>query len=591
MPQHAFPETVLRTAPTDALKCALRAWLSFAAMVAGALLLAACGGGGTVPFQGVQPRALSAEFGNRAAVNYSPFRSAQRNPADITDDMVLEDLRLLQAAGLTLLRTFDSTDEVSGRLLRLIQTQGLDFKVMLGVWIAPNQEAANQAEIDRGVALATQYAGTVLAVSVGNERMVSWQADKVPVADMVRYIGAVRQRVTQPVTTDDSWLFWSAAPTSVLEAVDFVAMHSYPLLDSVYDPTSWNWKQTSVPAAQRAEAMMDAALARSKADYAAVKAHLDARGHGSKPVVIGETGWKAVASGGESERAHPVNQKMMFDRLAAWSQQVKAGSVGPRAIFWFEAFDEPWKGGDDKWGLFNVGRQARHVLQSRLANTAQTPWEAGSYVASDALYHVPLNAGGTVNANRYTVFAETVTVGEARPAVATAWNAWENGSTSAAADLPAADSPDPSVAVRITPTPAAWGWGMALTLPASAEDLSQFAQGNLHFSIRTTYPGKIEVGFLTGTSSDATLYDVYRAIASGEYGYVNDGTWRQVSIPVADLVSRGAPAFGMAGTVTLNLAQVTNPFVVADRYGVTGKVQGSNVTTPIDIDRVYWTRD
>jgi exo-beta-1,3-glucanase (GH17 family) len=505
--------------------------------------------------------------------------------------MVLEDLQLLQAAGLTLLRTFDSSDEVSGRLLRLIKSQGLDFKVMLGVWIAPGQEAANQAEIERGVALATQHAGVVLAVSVGNERMVSWQTDKVPVTDMLRYIGAVRGRVSQPVTTDDSWLFWSTAPNSILEAVDFIAMHSYPLLDSVYDPAAWNWKQTAMPAAQRAAAMMDAALARSKADHAAVRAHLDARGHGNKPVVIGETGWKAAVSGGESERAHPVNQKMMFDRLTTWSQQVKDGTAGPKAIFWFEAFDEPWKGGDDKWGLFNVSRQARYVLQGRVANTAQTPWEPGSYSASDALYHVPLSAGGPVTANRYTAFAEAVTPAEARPSVATAWNAWENGTTAAAADLSAADSPDASTAVRITPSPASWGWGMALTVPTSAEDLTQFAAGKLHFSIRTTYPGKIEVGFLTGTASDASIYDVYRAIDASEYGYARDGQWHQVSIPVADLIQRGAPAFGMAGSVALDLTRVTNVFVIADRYGVTGKAEGSDIRTPIDIDLIYWTRN
>lgn len=562
-------------------------------MLSGALVLTACGGGGTVPFPGVQPRALSADFSTREAVNYSPFRAAQRIPADITDAMVLEDLQLLKAAGLTLLRTFDSTDEVSGRLLRLIRSEGLDFKVMLGVWIAPGQEAANQAEIDRGVALATEYAATVVAVSVGNERMVSWQAEKVPVADMVRYIGTVRQRVSQPVTTDDSWLFWSTAPVSVLEAVDFVAMHSYPLLDSVYDPTSWNWKQTAVPEAQRAQAMMDAALARSKADYAAVKAHLDARGHGNKPVVIGETGWKAVASGGESERAHPVNQKMKFERLAEWTQQVRAGASGPQGIFWFEAFDEPWKGGDDKWGLFNVNRQARYVLQGRLPNTTQTPWEPGNYSAADALYHVPVAATGPITANRYTVLAEAVTPDEARPTANPAWNAWENGTTAVAAEMQAPDSPDPAVAVRVTPSPAVWGWGMASTLPSSAEDLSQFAQGRLHFSIRTTYPGKIEVGFLTGTASDSTLYDVYLPIdpTSNPYGYANDGQWQQVSIPLADIIARGAPAYGMPGSVTLNLSQVTNPFVVADRYGVTGKAQGSNVVTPIDVDRVYWTRD
>jgi hypothetical protein len=301
-----------------------------------------------------------------------------------------------------------------------------------------------------------------------------------------------------------------------------------------------------------------------------------------------------VATGGESERAHPVNQKMMFDRLMTWQDQARMSGDGPRAIFWFEAFDEPWKGGDDKWGLFNVQREARWVLQDRLPQSAGTPWEAGAWTLADAEFHVPLASSGPVTASRYTVMAEATTAGEARPAEATAWNAWENGKTASTADIGSNGSPDPTAAIQVTPQPFEWGWGMALTLPTTAEDLTAFnvASARLNFSIRTTYPGKIEVGFLTGTASNSSLYDVYLPIdpVNNPYGYANNGQWHEVSIPLADIIARGAPAYGMQPTVMLNMAQVTNPFVIADRYEVTGKSLNSGLKTPIDIDAIFWSR-
>ena len=506
--------------------------------------------------------------------------------------MVKQDLDLLLAANLKLIRTFDSSDEVARRVLRVIRDNGLDIKVQLGVWIQSGQEAANLAEMDRGVALAKEFASTVLAVSVGNETMVSWSFNPVKPADMARYIKSVRDRITQPVTTNDNWAFWASAPASVLDEVDYVAMHTYPLADSVHNPGAWDWQQASVAAPSRAAAMMDAALARSKADYAAVRTYLDGLGRKSKAIVIGETGWKAVPSGGEAQRAHPVNQKMMFDRLNTWVSQARAGGDGPKTIFWFAAFDEPWKGSDDKWGLYNVLRQARLVLQSGIPSSQ---WEPGIWTDANALYYVPVVAGGPVSAARYTVLADQLVAGEARPSEAVVYNAWENGTTSVAADNATTASPvDGGKSIEITPKPAVWGWGMTLGLPTRAEDLSQFnvATGRLNFSIRTTYAGKIEVGFLTGTAAGSSLYDVYLPIASGQYGYVNDGQWRQVSIPLVDIIAKGAMAFGMTDPTKskLDMTKVTNLFVIADRYGVTGKSQGTNDQTKILVDAIYWTK-
>lgn len=82
----------------------------------------------------------------------------------------------------------------------------------------------------------------------------------------------------------------------------------------------------------------------------------------SRPIVIGETGWKALqsnpASAIETYAAHPVNAKWYYDLMVGW----EGTAGGPLTIFYFEAFDEAWKGIDDRWGLWDRARVARYAL-------------------------------------------------------------------------------------------------------------------------------------------------------------------------------------------------------------------------------------
>lgn len=567
-----------------------------------ALVLVACGGGGVVPSNGVQIRALSADFGTRKAVSYSPYRSTSTDGTNFQNELVtptnvLQDLRLLQDGGFTLIRLFNSSDAMAKVILETIKTNNLDIKVMLGVWIqSGNSAAINDAEIARAVALANNYKSTVIALSVGNETMVNWSFNAVPVADMVKYINAVRSQVSQPVTTDDNWAFFAKAtgnqePKAILNAIDFVAMHTYPLADSVHDAAKWNWQQSDKAANVRAAAMMDAAIAAAQSDFTAVRSYMDSLGLNNMPIVVGETGWKAIASGGENYRAHPVNQKMYFDRLTAWLNSNAAAK--PKAIFYFEAFDEPWKKADDKWGLFNVDRKARYVVQSLYPSTV---WEAGTYTAADAVYFIPTQSNGAVSANRYTIFADSITANEVRPTESILWVGWDSPATayagSSTLSFATGDGPN---ALEITPAPTSWGWGMIAALQTTADDLSQFATtGSLNFSIKTTYPGKIEIGFLTGTTTSGSAYDVYLPVdpANNPYGYVNDGNWHNVSIPISAITPRGAMAYGMTdpNKSKLDLTKVTNPLVIADRYATTGKATNLNDRTKIYIDNVYWSK-
>ena len=396
-----------------------------ALLIAASALLSGCGGGSSDATPGTTThalRALDSEFTTRKAVSYSGYRGSDRSTAP-TSGQILEDLNLLVQGNFRLIRLFDSTDEHALKTLQVIRDNKLDIKVQLGIWISgakASQDAANQAEIERGVALANGFKDIVLAVSVGNETMVDWSGLQVPPADMAAYISAVRGRITQPVTTDDNWAFFANDQGKyqtdvVLSEIDYVSMHTYPLADTPYG--LWDWKQTSVAAKDRAVAMMDAAIEKAKKDYTAVANYVAARQPGM-PIVIGETGWKSSATGGESQRAHPVNQKMYFERLAGWKD-------GPKAVFYFEAFDEPWKGGDDGWGLFDVNRLAKYVVYDLYP--AQR--ESADYALSDAVYFIPAEANPRITANLYTLFADTIPDGAAVPSGSvtplSSWQAWD----------------------------------------------------------------------------------------------------------------------------------------------------------------------
>jgi exo-beta-1,3-glucanase (GH17 family) len=587
-----------------------------------ALILSSCGGGGTVtvnpPASAVstsEPRKLDAEFTARKAVSYSPFRSNNRDTETVTVAMIKQDLDLLVLGNFRLIRLFDSSDMVARQTLQVIRDNNLDIKVMLGAYVAsdkyvtaagkPVVAAYNQAELASVVALANEFRSIVLAVSVGNETMVSWSFNPISPTVMAGYLRTVRSQITQPVTTDDNWAFYASAPKVITDTIDFVAMHTYAELDSVFNAKLWDWKQVGVPTAldannfpARATAMMNAAMAATKSDYNAVRAALDRKGLSGMPIIIGETGWNAVDVGALSYRAHPVNQKMYFQALSDWNAASRNGA-GPANIFYFEAFDEPWKGGDDKWGLFNVNRQARYVIQNLNPPSANWVYEPGTYTSANALYYQPLVKNPTIVANQYTAYGDTVVAGAVNASPTLAFNAFGGGRNGGptATTTPLAGSAAPNDGpngTEITPVPADYGWGVLLNVAntKNAEDLTNFAAGTLHFSIQTTYTGKIEVGFSTGFVATTDQFDVWMPLSPGQYGYVNDGTWRQVSIPIRDLLPFGAQGFGMNNSpdAVLDMSKVTNPFVIADRYIQTGKDARSGITTKINIDSIYWTR-
>ena len=528
-------------------------------------------------------RPLPADFGLRKAVSYSPFRTA-KNVADrdneaITAAMIKQDLNLLLAGRFTLIRLFDSSDKVARLTLQVIREHGLDIKVMLGIYVHHDAPTANDAELARGIALAHEYEDIVVAVSVGNETMVTWSFNRFNTLAMKDYIDKVRKAVNQPVTTDDNWAFfaWNRRveqdPAPILASIDFVAMHTYPVLDSVYSPDLWDWRQAAVPPKQRAAAMVDAAFARAKFEYTAVRSHMDSLGLMAMPIVIGETGWQADPAM-VPFRAHPVNQKMYVDRMNAW----QTTRDGPRTIFYFEAFDEPWKEADDKWGLFNVKREARYVVQDLYPRAI---WEPGAYTLADAAYVTPISIRAVVSARRYTLLAGTSSPGEVRPVL----DSWKIRDGSASIRRSKGGT-----GIEISPRPASRGWGINLPVPKNqADDLSAFAAGTLNFRIRTTMPGPLEIGFLVGSTTEGSALAASMPLVSGEYGYVNDGAWHDVSIAV-DTIRWYVAGKEKVGLSRIDLMRVTSPFFISGRHPATVAAAGTPVENHITIDGIHWAR-
>lgn len=549
--------------------------------------LTACGGGGTTPVTNVTTtagglRPLSVDFISRKAVNYSPFRTSLRNEDRvnevITDAQVLQDLKLLKDAGFGMVRVFNSDEKVAQRVLRVIQDNGLDLKVYLGMWMAGNNDVSNKNEMAFGVALANSFPNIVAAVSVGNESLVSWSDHKILPPELAQNIATVRSQITQPVTTDDNWLFYAKeSDRAIFDVIDFAAVHTYSMVDTHFLPDKWDWKQLSVTdLQQRATAMMDAAMASTKADYQAARSSLDTKGFSAMPIVIGETGWMAVNPSNKwyTFLAHPVNQKMYLDRLTAWAAEGKAGA-GPKSVFYFEAFDEPWKGDDNGWGLFNVARQARCSAQS-LNTTAAWAKEAGNCNQVNALFFKPPTVNAAVTQNNYLIFTENKTGFTPSglrwdPFVKTFWQ-------------PVADAApgDGVQSFEIDPRPEVWGWGMlfqSADTPPVTENLSEFAAGSINVSIKTLYAGRIEIGISTDTEQDGTQ-EAFLQIGNGQYGYCNDGTWCNLTIPVKDFV---------AANPKLDLRLVQSRFVIADRFAFTGNTTTTGLPKLL-MDAVFWSK-
>lgn len=288
-------------------------------------------------------------------VSYGPHRRHQRpGGPDPTDEQLLEDLRIL-AKHWSMLRVYNA-DDLTERMLGILQREEIPLKVMVGAWIDSESDAsdateqqknaheANLRQIRNAVRMANEYPDIVIAVCVGNETQVSWTSHPVQPEVLTNYIRCVRKATSLPVTTADDFTFWTAAKSTALaDEVDFIVVHAYAM---------WHGKQLAD------------ALKFTKAQYAATR-----KRHPNQTVVLGEAGWAtSKVDFGEQHSlikgvADEASQRTFFSSFTDWVDRDRVPS------FYFEAFDEPWKGGDHPdevekhWGLYTVDRKPKAAVR------------------------------------------------------------------------------------------------------------------------------------------------------------------------------------------------------------------------------------
>lgn len=291
------------------------------------------------------------------AICYSGYREGQSPDQKIYPSLaeIREDLHILKKHW-RYLRLYDCSLHAQ-RVLQVICEDSLDFKVMLGAYLGPEQSnpncpwggqysedhlvesrQENIAEVDRLIKLANAHEDIVFSVAVGNEATVDWTDHLVPVSQMVHYVRHVKSNVRQSVTFCENYVPWQGKLQELVPEVDFISLHTYPV---------WEYKQ------------VHEALEYTKSNVLSVAAMFP-----GKPIVITEAGW-ATSSNGRGIPPQNTSQEwqaVYYQDLMQWSAE--SGIL----VFVFEAFDEPWKGSPDPlepekhWGIFTVDRQPKQVM-------------------------------------------------------------------------------------------------------------------------------------------------------------------------------------------------------------------------------------
>ena len=274
-------------------------------------------------------------YGN--AIDYSGYRVGQNPDLKIypSQAQVLEDMTILKKNWKLVL--LYGGDKHSQDVLEVIQRHNLGIKIVLGLWLngKPGFEGENAEQIATATRLANQYKKIVIAVNVGNEILVSWSDHKLTEDKAIEYVEQVRKAVSCPVTVADDSLYWRQPQAKLTDHVDFIVMHTYPM-----------WGREDI----------DTAMPSTIKHYEEVR-----QAHPGKAIVLGEAGWASYTTGDKhAPRAGDERkQKRYYEELNAWA---KANNV---TTFYFEAFDEPWKGSgtESHWGLFSVDRKAKLAMQ------------------------------------------------------------------------------------------------------------------------------------------------------------------------------------------------------------------------------------
>ena len=205
------------------------------------------------------------------AMSYGGYRHVDHD-IEPTIDELKEDMKLLSAMGIKIIRTYKVHFPQASNLLKAIsalkkEDPGFEMYVMLGAWIdcknawtdhQPDhyqESEANEAQINEAVRLAIQYSDIVKVIAVGNEAMVKWAetyyVQPGVILKWVNYLQDLKKNEKLDkdlwITSSDNFASWGGGDSlyhceelnKLINAVDYVSLHTYPMHDTHYNPSFW----------------------------------------------------------------------------------------------------------------------------------------------------------------------------------------------------------------------------------------------------------------------------------------------------------------------------------------------------------------
>jgi len=339
------------------------------------------------------------------AMCYGGYRTKTRAVVP-TISQIKEDLRLLSAMHINVLRTYNvHYNEVSNLLKAIRELKKEDSKfemyVMLGAWIdcknawtdqtpVHNEESKRNAkEIAEAVKLTNRYPDIIKIIAVGNEAMVKWATSYYVTPNLilkwVNHLQNLKKTQKLPntvwITSSDNFASWGGGDAEyhveelnqLIQAVDYISLHTYPMHDTHYHPVFWGVQSDEEQLSEKEK--IDLAMIRAR-DYAIsqynnVVRYMKSLGV-NKPVHIGETGWATSCNelyGNKGSKATDEYKSALYYKLMReWSNKQAV------TLCYFEAFDEQWKdsknvlGSENHFGLITLESKAKYALWDMVDN-------------------------------------------------------------------------------------------------------------------------------------------------------------------------------------------------------------------------------